>query len=63
MNPKIQGSQNDKRRYIKLTANGASVICEPFEVKDMIEDESEYTITEVWMSPAEYEALPEFMGF
>jgi hypothetical protein len=63
MNPQFQGPQHDKRRYVKLTANGASVVCEPFEVADMMDGDSECTVSDVWMSPAEYDALPEFMGF
>jgi hypothetical protein len=63
MNPACQGPKHDKQRYMKLTANGASVICETFEVADIVEDETEYTVTEVWMSPTEYLALPEFQGF
>ena len=63
MNPQSQGPQHDKRRYVKLMANGSSVICEPFEVLDFFIDGDDYESEDVWMSPAEYEALPEFMGF
>jgi hypothetical protein len=63
MNPKFQGAQHDKRRYIRLTSNGTTVICEPHEVQGIVDDGSEYTTSEVWMSPAEYEALPELQGF
>lgn len=63
MNPEFQGPQNDKRRYLKLTADGSSVICEPFEAASMMDDPAEYVISEVWMTEKEYQALPEFMGF
>lgn len=64
MNPQFQGPQHDKRRYVKVTANGSSVICEPFELIDFaIDADGEFETEDVWMSPAEYDALPEFMGF
>lgn len=65
MNPAFQGPQHDKQRYLKISASGgrSSVICEPLEASDWMDDEDEYVVTDVWMSPAEYESLPEFMGF
>lgn len=57
------GSKRDKQRYLKLTANGISCICEPHEAVDMMDDPEEYAVTEVWMTPAEYANLPEFMGW
>lgn len=55
----------DKKRYIRMTIDGTSCICEPREVAVMINDfDGEgATLTEVWMTEAEYEALPEFTGW
>ena len=55
----------DKRRYVKLSVDGASVTMAPEEVQSFMDgsDPPEYTITEVWMTPAEFEALPDFEGF
>lgn len=63
MNPKFQGPQHDKRRYVKLKHDGASVILDPAEVTDFMDGNDDYEVEDVWMSDAEYEALPEFQGF
>jgi hypothetical protein len=49
----------------RITLDGTSLICRPDEVKDFIEaeDESAYTITDVYLSDYEIERLPEFEGW
>lgn len=64
MNPQMQGPQHDKRRYSRVAAlGGGAFICEPDQARAMLDDEQEYAVTDVWLSLAEYEALPEFEGF
>ncbi len=48
--------------FIRISANGTSCIIEPGHVADFV-DGGEYTMTEVVMSRAAYESLPEFEGF
>jgi len=58
--PKFQ----DKHRYIKLKHDGSFVVMEQCEVNDFVDgSDGAYEVDEVWMTTAEYEALPEFMGF
>lgn len=53
-----------KLRLMRIEANGTYCICKPEEVAEFTgEDPGEYKITEVWMTQAELDALPEFMGF
>lgn len=60
-----KAAARDKRRFIRMTVDGASCICEPGEVKDMFDggDMDGCTLTEVWMTQEQYDALPEFEGF
>lgn len=55
-------SKRDKIRFLKVTFDGTSCICEPREAADMMDD-PEYTVSEVWMTQAQYDALPEFQGW
>lgn len=58
-------SKRQKVRFVKLTMDRQSCVVRPTEVKDMMEDgeDANMTMTDVWMSEAEYEALPEFQGW
>lgn len=58
-------AKRDKRRYIRMTMDGASCISEPDEVKDILtgDDMAGCTLTEVWMTQQQYEDLPEFSGW
>lgn len=61
-----KASARDKRRFVKLTMYGSSCTVRPEEVADMMEGrepDDPMTQTDVWMTQAEYEALPEFMGW
>ena len=58
-----KAAARDKRRYVKITFDGASCICEPREVGDMTDGCDGAVLTDVWMSPAEWENLPEFAGW
>lgn len=52
-----------KRRYVRMSWPGTGVgscIVEPQDVSDMIEDGTPTLYEDVWMTPAEYDALPEF---
>lgn len=55
--------KRDKQRYVKLTFDGSSCICEPNEAEQMMKDDPELTASEVWMTVAEFEALPDFPGY
>lgn len=64
--PKFQ----DKQRYMRIKFNGASCVVPPEAVDQMVADDIEpleqgehYEIEDVWMTPHEYENLPEFMGW
>lgn len=59
-------AKTDKKRFVKLTLWGSSCICRPTEVADMLEGrepDDPIKQQEVWMTEAEFEALPEFQGF
>jgi hypothetical protein len=55
--------RRDKHRYVSLSLDGASFICEPREVAAFLKDDPELTATDVWLTSAEFEALPDFAGF
>lgn len=45
---------------------GHSYFCTPLDACDMIEDADEkgaYLVESVWMTPRQFDAIPEFMGF
>lgn len=53
---------SEKKRYIRMSWPGSGVsscIVEPQDVDD-VADDSPCVLTEVWMTPEEYDALPEF---
>lgn len=58
-------SRRDKHRYKRVSYDGASYICKPDEVEDLIDSDgaTTYEISDVWMTDDEYEQLPEFEGF
>jgi hypothetical protein len=58
--PKFQ----DKKRYVKLRVQGSNqqAIMPPEEVPEFTDGE-EYIVSDVWMTPHEYESLPEFTGY
>lgn len=62
-----KAASRDKQRYVKITFDGQLCTCEPRDVETMLEGLLECalfaTVTDVWMTQAEYEALPEFMGW
>lgn len=55
--------KRDKQRYVKLTFDGSSCICEPHEAEQMVKDDPSLMPSEVWMTVAEFEALPDFQGY
>jgi hypothetical protein len=63
--PKFQ----DKQRYVRITLRGfGSCISTPAAAADMIGEkdpgsDDEYAVENVWMTPHEFENLPEFQGF
>lgn len=65
MNPAIQGERHQKRKYLRLEHDGAHCVIEPHELETFAYDgeAGDLVITELWMSRAEFEALPEFTGF
>lgn len=60
--PKYQ----DKRRFAKVRFKGGSFITTPQEAADFIDDADEpsnYIVSDVWLTPYEYDNMPEFSGF
>jgi hypothetical protein len=64
--PKFQ----DKKRYVRIRFNGSSCIVEPNMVAQLVADDfsdrepgEEYSTEDVWMTPHEFENLPEFAGW
>lgn len=58
-------AKTDKRRYVALQLRGAGPKCiaDPVEARAMMFDDTDLTGTDVWMTVAEFEALPDFGGF
>jgi hypothetical protein len=54
-----------KRRYVRLRLgdSGPSCIVHPPEAEAMMRDDADLTASDVWMTQAEFEALPDFGGF
>jgi hypothetical protein len=64
--PKFQ----DKKRYVRVKFQGASCVVEPHLVAQLVAEDfserepgEEFTTEDVWMTPNEYETMPEFMGW
>jgi hypothetical protein len=64
--PKFQ----DKQRFVKIKFMGSSCVVPPEAVAQMVEDDfsdrepgEEYTTEDVWLTPHEYDNLPEFNGW
>lgn len=57
-------TSNQRLRYVKLCVQGSNshAIMRPEEVADFCDGE-EYITEDVWMTEAEYMALPEFEGY
>lgn len=60
-----KAASRDKRRFVRMTVDGVSCICERDEVKDLLDGAgiAAYELTEVWMTQERYDALPEFEGW
>lgn len=55
-----------KREYLKLTLDGAWCIMTPADACDSLQDADDpkaYKIEPVWMTPLQYDRLPEFQGW
>jgi hypothetical protein len=64
--PKFQ----DKQRYVRIKFNGAACVVEPQMVAQLVAEDfrdrepgEEYTTEDVWLTPHEYDNLPEFNGW
>lgn len=63
--PKFQ----DKKRYVRVEHDGSWFVSSPADAQDFMmsakeyEPEAAYKVTDVWMTPAKFEGLPEFTGF
>lgn len=56
----------DKQRYVRIEHDGSSFTSTPTEATCFLQeadDPSAYAISEVWMTPHEFESMPEFQGF
>jgi hypothetical protein len=62
---RIKANATDKRRYVKLklTEGNSGFVCEPHEVAGFKAEDPSLVEVDVYMTPAEYEALPDFVGF
>lgn len=60
-----KAAARDKRRYLKVRPieGGAWCIMEPRDFEDMTSEFHTYEVRDVWMTDAEWEALPEFDGW
>lgn len=58
-----KAAARDKKRYVKITWDGQSCICEPRDAVEMASGSDGAVLTDVWMTPDEWEALPEFAGW
>lgn len=47
----------------RVCMDGSYVICDLHEVADYTVDQGDYVITDVYLTPSEFAALPEFTGF
>jgi hypothetical protein len=59
---------NQARAYTRVTHEGSSCIMEPTEAQALvanasIDDECKYVLTEVRMTPNQFERLPDFAGW
>jgi len=55
-----------KREYIKVTFDGAACTMPPVEACDHLKDADDpkvYRVESVWMTPYQFGAMPEFMGW
>jgi hypothetical protein len=55
-----------KREYIVLTYDGTSCTMRPVDAIDTLQDADEpeaYTVKSVWMTPHQFDAMPEFQGW
>jgi hypothetical protein len=53
----------DKKRFVRVSWDGQSCICEPREVGDMTDGCDGAVLNDVWMTDAEFDALEEFTGW
>jgi hypothetical protein len=54
----------DKRRYAGLTIDGSTAYMPPEDAIEVVQDgEGAYTLTEKWMTPREFEGMPEHQGW
>lgn len=66
--PELKGenmatSQNELKTFSKITyADGEWCVCKPGAVEDMTTGCEGFTVEEVQMTEAEFNALPEFQG-
>ena len=55
-----------RREYIVLTYDGTPCTMRPADACDTLQDSSDpksYEVKSVWMTPHQYDAMPEFMGW
>lgn len=58
-----KAAARDKKRYVRITYDGASCICESCDVDLMTQDLGVFELEDVWMTEVEWEQLPEFAGW
>lgn len=65
IDPALHPELTERKRFVRIEHDGASCICRPNEVDDMIDDgdPGQYKITDAWMTEKEFDTLPEFVGF
>lgn len=59
----------EKRRYVRVEHDGAKYLCEPSEAGAIVqsiridEQDADIQLTDVWMTEAQFDRLPEFQGY
>lgn len=55
--------KRDKQRFVRLSVDGTSCISEPHEAEALLKADPSLEASDVWMTRAAFEALPEFGGW
>lgn len=55
--------RNQPKRFVRVTFDGLSCICQPCDVEAMTDGCDGAKTEDVWMTEAQWNALPEFGGW
>jgi len=57
---------NERKQFVRISLDGTYCIMTPAEGEQFLREAEypdDYTVADVWMSQAEFDAMPEFAGF